>query len=182
MAKPIHALPERVQAKIAVRESGCWEWVAARHLNGYGAAGSQTGRGGMPWLAHRLVYTLLVGPIPEGMQIDHFVCNWPPCVNPSHLRVVTPRENVLRAEGSVAARNAAKVVCPQGHPLAEGNLVPNVPGRQCLTCRNRRESERTRRQRAGRPFQRGLHMRWHVNRGMVNPECGFCAQVEGATA
>ena len=64
---------------------------------------------------HRVVYELLKGPISWGMQIDH-LCRNRACYEIDHLRVVTPRENVL-APGSqaVTALNAAKTTCKRGH-------------------------------------------------------------------
>jgi hypothetical protein len=47
-------------------------------------------------LVHRVMYELLVGPIPEGLEIDH-LCGEPSCWNPKHLEPVTRSENVLRS-------------------------------------------------------------------------------------
>lgn len=45
--------------------------------------------------AYRVIWQLLRGPIPDGMELDH-TCVTPPCCNPDHLEVVTHAENVLR--------------------------------------------------------------------------------------
>lgn len=50
---------------------------------------------GRTFCAHRLLYELLVEPVPDDLQMDH-LCRTPTCVNPSHLEPVTPRENVRR--------------------------------------------------------------------------------------
>lgn len=46
--------------------------------------------------AHHVFWTLAnCRPIPDGMEIDHW-CNNPPCINPKHLRDMTPLENTDR--------------------------------------------------------------------------------------
>lgn len=66
---------------------GCWLWTGSQDGKGYG----KTGRGRI----HRIVYEELVGPIPDGLQLDH-LCRVRNCVNPAHLEPVTGRENVRR--------------------------------------------------------------------------------------
>jgi hypothetical protein len=58
---------ERVLAKIVEVPSGCWEWQGARQPEGYG----RVRRYGETRQAHRVVYELLVGPIPDGLTLDH---------------------------------------------------------------------------------------------------------------
>ena len=82
--------------------------------------------------AHRFSYELFVGPIPDGLTLDH-LCRNTLCVNPSHLEPVTNRENVLRGTGP-SARNARKTVCGQGHPLTSDNVRMEGSSRRCLTC------------------------------------------------
>lgn len=121
--------------------SECWEWAGPVNEHGYG----QTGRSVAPdagGLAHRIAYWILVGPVPDGLVLDH-LCRNRRCVNPGHLEPVTQRENVLRGRGPVS-RNAAKTHCPKGHPYDEANTYWTTSGgRQCKTCH--REAERLRR-------------------------------------
>ena len=115
------------------RSDPCWLWTANRKSGGYG----QLTLNGKRRLAHRLVYELMVGPIPDGMQLDH-LCRQRGCVNPGHLRVCTLREN-SRAPGSktgraTGARNRAKTHCPKGHEYNDANTYRAKGERSCRTC------------------------------------------------
>jgi hypothetical protein len=79
-------------------------------------------------LAHRVIYEYLVGPIPDGLSIDH-LCRVRHCVNPAHLEPVTHRENVLRGQAPTAV-NGRKTRCKRGHEF--NRTVRN--GRRCYTC------------------------------------------------
>lgn len=84
---------QRFWAKVE-RTEGCWNWTAGT-VTGYGkhkAAGGHV-------LAHRFAYELLVGPIPDEMQIDHR-CHNRRCVNPDHLRLATNKQNVENHQGA----------------------------------------------------------------------------------
>ena len=74
----------------------CWLWSGSTNKRGYGLIGAR----GQWWLVHRLVYVLTVGPIPDGLTIDHVRargCTHKNCVNPTHLEAVTQAENSRRA-------------------------------------------------------------------------------------
>lgn len=78
---------ERFWAKVdkSRGENGCWLWTAGRFTNGYGQFGLTPAH---PVQAHRLAYELQVGPIPEGLTIDH-LCRVPLCQNAKHMEPVT---------------------------------------------------------------------------------------------
>lgn len=114
--------------------SGCWLWMATTH-KGYGkfAVGSKRDGTNRNVLAHRYAYELWVGPIPEGLVLDH-LCRTPGCVNPNHLEPVTVAENTRR--GDLWLVSASKTHCPQGHPYDEVNTLWRKGARQrrCRTC------------------------------------------------
>lgn len=76
---------------MAPQPDGCWLWTGGRKARGYGSFTV----GKRAFNAHRWAYETWVGPIPEGLEIDH-ICANPPCVNPAHLEPVTHEENVRR--------------------------------------------------------------------------------------
>jgi hypothetical protein len=80
--------------------SECWVWNGTLTVKGYGRAS----RGGRPRAAHRLVYEKHVGPIPEGLQLDH-LCGVRECVNPDHLEPVTNAENSRRGRNTRLTRS-----------------------------------------------------------------------------
>lgn len=119
----------------------CWVWFGSREpKRGYGRYGPTPigGQGRMrTWYVHRLVWTLMIGPIPDGMQVDHR-CRRKACCRPDHLRLVTPIVNQLENSDAVGARNAAKTHCPSGHPYSPENTyrIPSRPRfRFCRACR-----------------------------------------------
>lgn len=117
----------------------CWEWTACKNHLGYGQIGLGRRDQGLG-MAHRVAYELLVGPIPEGLELDH-LCRNPSCVNPDHLEPVTHAENMRRAPYDAPASKRAKTHCLQGHPYSGENLYVNPKGsRECRACRKNRRS------------------------------------------
>lgn len=110
----------------------CWLWLCYRDHDGYG----KFKLNGRMINAHRVSYELLVGPIPDGMEIDHVRdrgCVNRHCVNPSHLEAVSHQVNTLRG-GSVIAVNARKTHCKHGHEFTPENTYPWRGNRVCRTC------------------------------------------------
>lgn len=126
----------RLGDKFVFHPDGCWHWTAAVSRRKSGNYGKVYCDGKVQY-AHRALYELLVGPIPDGLQLDH-LCRNPLCVNPSHLEPVTQRENVLRGTsmGAVAARTGC---CMAGHPYEPGSYTVWRGGRFCKACARRRE-------------------------------------------
>lgn len=106
----------------------CWLWMA-RRLRGYG----KFDLGNTTAMAHRVAYELSVGPIPDGLQLDH-LCRVRHCVNPAHLEPVTQRENILRSEAPCAVVMRTNK-CKHGHEFTDENTYVTPAGkRQCRVC------------------------------------------------
>lgn len=131
---------ERFWERVRKDDSGCWVWIGARHGTGYGGF---TVRGRQTTTAHRFAYETLVGPVPDGMTIDH-LCRNRICCNPEHLEVVTYSENNQRS-WDIRPRRAA---CPKGHLYTPENVYYQGTSRSCLTCRRARGREYWRRRSA----------------------------------
>lgn len=139
-----NTLYQRFWAKVNKTDT-CWLWTASTN-KGYG----QIRLGGSSrkmLLAHRVAYEMLVGPIPEGLQLDH-LCRVTLCVNPKHLEPVTLQENVLRGENFIA-KKARQTECLRGHPLSGANLYTDSKGyRKCKICNNESRKRSRRRRKA----------------------------------
>ena len=122
-----------------VRDDGCWEWTGVRTKDGH----ARMRVNGRMVYVHRHLWEQKNGPIPAGMEMDHFACDNSWCVNPDHVRPTTHRENVLRG-ASFAGELAGRTHCANGHELTGDNLDQyglKRGRRNCLKCtraRNRR--------------------------------------------
>ncbi len=135
-------MPSWAAGRIAVAD-GCWNWTGWLTEGGYGGC-NRDGHN----LAHRAVYSDVVGPIPAGLDLDH-LCRNRQCVNPAHLEPVSRQEN-LRRSPLVGRAHAAKTHCAHGHERTPENTYTKADGRkQCRVCA-RAWSAGTRARAAGR--------------------------------
>lgn len=124
-------IEERFWEKVEVT-GFCWNWTGTLS-SGYGRFTIAPRPEQKAIGAHRFAYMLLVGPIPQGLHLDH-LCRNTRCVNPDHLEPVTPRVNNLRSF-STSAKRARMTHCKNGHEFTESNTrVDKIGRRSCKQC------------------------------------------------
>ncbi len=144
--KSLFDLPGKFLSKIMpCPTTGCWLWTGATSSNGYGNCWHEN----RYQVAHRAVFGILLGRVPDGLTLDH-LCRNRCCVNPLHLDPVTQKENNLRGN-SLSAICARRTHCPVGHPLEGEHLYievnkKGVTHRHCRTCMHERLRRRRRKE------------------------------------
>jgi hypothetical protein len=132
-------LGQRFWGKVNKAPSGCWLWTSAIDDNGYPVF----------WVdekhraarAYRLSYEALVGPIPDGLTLDH-LCRVKLCVNPRHLDPCTKGENAKRSPDAPYHVKARYTHCEKGHEFTAANTIIHHGRRECRICTNRRQRDR----------------------------------------
>jgi len=131
------SLPEQVRRHIEPEPmSGCWLWGGCQSKNKYGGITYN----GTRRHSHRLVYQLLKGDVPDGLDLDH-LCRVRQCVNPDHLEPVTRAENLRR---SPLMLGHPRAFCRRGHPRSGDNIIEvrrssGKIDRNCKVCTGIRE-------------------------------------------
>lgn len=110
-------------------QAGCWLPALKGDRKGYVRIKVEKKR--IP--LHRLAYSILRCPIPDGLTIDH-LCRNPACFNPEHLEPVTAAENIRR--GTQGKKQAEKTHCIRGHEFTPSNTYrpPGKNERMCREC------------------------------------------------
>lgn len=127
----------RAIRRMVALPTGCWRWLGHHGRDGRPRISL---RRGYPGLVYVVVYEALVGSIGNNLEPDH-LCRNPWCCNPTHLELVTHRENILRSDAPPAI-NARKTHCLRGHELSGSNVYfgKDRTGRQCRECRRIRQA------------------------------------------
>lgn len=131
-------------SKVDKQTNGCWLWLGSKQQDGYGHFTLERVSGTWTKCAHKVAYELLVGPVPDGLVLDHAKCQNKGCVNPAHLEPVTQKVNLLRSKLTVNSINAAKTHCKHGHEFTPENTYVYVKTgtRHCRACQRERTKER----------------------------------------
>jgi len=118
-------IPDKIAEKIEFSDkSGCWIWTGYENGNGYGVIYPN----GKRTYVHRHLYELMVGKIPDGLELDHLICRTKSCVNPAHVEPSTHQQNMRR-------HGATKTKCAHGHDFTPENTYFRPGGkRYCRVC------------------------------------------------
>lgn len=117
--------------------TGCLLWTMALNADGYGVTSSKY----QILRAHRVVWELTNGQIPQGKQINH-KCNVRACVNINHLYLGSQKEN-MQDKVKLGRAAAQKIThCPVGHKYEESNIIweKNGKHRRCKKCRSKQRA------------------------------------------
>jgi hypothetical protein len=115
-------LPQSIWLRSAVDDNGCWIYNGPLVRGDYAQVKSPTGR----TYLHVWSYELFVGPIPEGLEVDHR-CRVRYCFNPVCLEAVTHAENMRRSAPATATH------CKRGHEFTDYRAADGR--RRCVACR-----------------------------------------------
>lgn len=141
MGRPRMSVRDRIIERTSIDPAtGCWNWLGGTNGAGYGRIGvTREHKVHLRMFTHRAAYEEWIGPIPEGLVLDH-LCRNTICCNPAHLEPVTQEENVRRGEApSNTYRDATH--CKRGHEFTPENTYQMPKGRYCRECGRQRSRE-----------------------------------------
>lgn len=130
---------ERFWLKVNKRGlNDCWLWLAS-NIRGYGQFQIWLGDRSKMVKAHRFMWELMNGSIPDGVLVLH-ECDTPSCVNPRHLKLGTSLDNMT----DKMKRGRWKGGCPKGvlngfnNPM--WNKLHSVESRKLMSINRRKVS------------------------------------------
>lgn len=142
--------PENLLQRVQPQPNGCVHFMGHTNTGGYG----EVWREGRNVVVHRAMWELKVGPIPDGLTLDHTCHNEDPlcdgsvpclhrrCVNVEHLVPKPMGENTLASPNTITGINARKTHCLNGHEFNEENTyIYPAGGRECRPCRRERKRQ-----------------------------------------
>ena len=114
MPRGINTLQNIFARTIRDNESGCLLYMGRLDENGYARISCQ----GKNRIGSDAVYEMVYGPIPEGYEVDH-ICHVRHCVEPTHLRLLTHRQNVIHIKTYMEKRHQRLRTFIGAYPQAE---------------------------------------------------------------
>ena len=151
---PLTRFLNRVELNVALPGTtpgleGCWFWTGPPNSSGYGVLSV----GDRKREVHKWAYEELVGPVPDGLVVDH-LCHDPStcangvaclhrrCTNPDHMELVTSSENTRRGRNN----RLAETTCKNGHPWDDFFWETQKKKYRVRRCRHCRRAMLQRRQ------------------------------------
>ena len=122
----------RFMRRVEVSADGCWRWTGPLDPRfGYARTSIACVRMGV----HEAAFVLFVGPVPEGLELDH-LCRVRHCCNPLHLEAVTREENMRRMRHPWPSEpRSALTHCRNGHEYTDDNTYVRADAmKYCRTC------------------------------------------------
>jgi hypothetical protein len=114
MSRPVNSIENIRANSIRDDESGCLLYTKALDKDGYPKISYQ----GKKRLGSHIVFELSHGAIPEAHEVDH-ICHVRRCVEPTHLRALTHRQNVIQRKSYIEKRHQRVRTFIDAYPQAE---------------------------------------------------------------